>query len=171
MALKVIAAVAMNGVIGQKGALPFRLSDDMQLFKKKTLGHPVVSGSTTYFSIPTKFRPLRGRENIVLTRHPDKLIGEMVTIYTDFADIAERAKRQDLWIIGGAEVYRQALPLAQELHLTRVQAVIPGDALFPEWDPGEWQLVSQEQMGAGEKNEYGFFWEIWKRLKEPASAR
>jgi dihydrofolate reductase len=163
MALKIIVAVAENKVIGQKNGLPFRLAADMKRFKEKTVGHPVISGSTTYFSLPEKFRPLPDRENIVLTRNPEKLMAEKVTVSSGFAQIVERSAREDLWVIGGAEVYRQALPLAQELHITRVLAKVEGDVLFPEWDKAEWMLISSEQHSQDEKNEYPFVWEVYRR--------
>lgn len=169
--LKIIVAATLNDVIGQKNGLPFRLADDMKLFKEKTVGHPVVSGSTTYFSIPAKSRPLRDRENIVLTRDPAKLKDEKVTIMTDLTEVLERGRQENLWVIGGAEIYRQMLPVAEELHLTRVQAIVPGDVLFPKWDSSEWTLVSQESVvGDGEKNQYNFSWEVWRRqIVRPAS--
>ncbi len=163
MALKIIVAATMDNVIGQKNGLPFKLADDMKRFKEKTVGHPVVCGSTTYFSLPVKFRPLPDRENIVLTHNPSKLSGERVTVVTDFGKVLERAKTEDIWAIGGAEVYRQALLFAQEIHLTRVQAIVPGDVYFPAWDSSEWSLVSQERRSVDDKNEYSFTWEMWKR--------
>lgn len=161
--LNIIAAVADNGVIGQKNGLPFRLKDDLKRFKEKTSGHPVVSGKTTYFSLPAKFRPLPGRENIVLTHHPETIEKERVTIATDFETVANRGKSEEIWIMGGAEVYRQALPFAQEMHLTRVHASVEGDVHFPEWDPEEWNLVSSERHEADEDNEFPFTWEKYVR--------
>ena len=168
--LKIIAAVTIKRVIGQENGLPFRLADDMKRFKEKTVGHPVVCGSTTYLSLPAKFRPLPDRENIVLTRDPSKLKGERVTVVSDFAEIINRSHKEDLWIIGGATIYTLALPVTKELHLTRVQAIIPGDSLFPKWDSADWSLTSQEMVSADEKNQYSFSWEVWRcRNTGPAS--
>jgi dihydrofolate reductase len=170
MGLKIIVAVAMNNVIGNKNSLPFHLADDMKHFKEKTVGYPVVCGSTTYFSLPAKVRPLPDRENIVLTRDPSKLKGERVTIVTDFTEVIERGLREELWVIGGAEIYELALPIAVELHLTRVQVILLGDALFPKWDSADWSLTSQERVAADEKNQYNFSWEVWARRNTgPAS--
>lgn len=163
MALKIIVAVAKNGVIGQKNGLPFELSADMDRFKKKTKGGVVVMGSTTYFSLPEKFRPLPERKNIVLTRDPSKLHGQRVTVVTDFNEVIVLGKERDIWVMGGAEVYRQALPLAQELHITQVLAEVEGDVLFPKLDKTEWMLISSEQHSQDEKNEHPFVWEVYRR--------
>ena len=164
MALKIIVAATMNNVIGQDNGLPFALADDLKRFKEKTVGYPVVCGYNTYLSIPAKFRPLPGRENIVLTSNPRKLEGEKITIATDFNQILARAEKEDLWVIGGARVYAQALPKAHELHLTRVQAILPGQVFFPPWDSAAWTLTSQESIQAGESNQYNFTWEMWRRM-------
>jgi len=164
MALKIIVAATLDNVIGLKNSLPFRLADDMKRFKEKTVGRAIVCGRTTYFSLPARFRPLPDRENIVLTHDPTELDGEMVTVVTDFKKVLERARSEEIWIVGGAEVYRQALPFVQEIHLTRVQAIVPGDAYFHGLDSAEWSLVDQERRAADDRNRYNFTWETWRRL-------
>jgi dihydrofolate reductase len=125
----------------------------------------VLAGSNTYLSLPAQVRPLPGRENIVLTRHPNRFNGEGVGVITSFDDIIERARFEDVWVIGGAEVYKTALahPHLLEMHLTRIHANVQGDTRFPEWNAEEWTLVSSIDHPADEKNEYPFTWEIYRR--------
>jgi dihydrofolate reductase len=167
--LKLIAAISTNRVIGKENSLPFRLKDDLKWFKEQTGKEAVLSGTATYFSIPARFRPLPGRENIVLTRHPNRLDGEGVTIVTDFAVVIERCKTENVWVIGGGEVYTLALPHVSEMYLTRVHADVRGDTKFPEWNSDEWNLISSESHGPDERNEYPFTWEIYQRKCQPTS--
>lgn len=134
MTLSLVAAVARGGVIGRGGTIPWRLPEDMAHFRAVTMGHPVVMGRRTWDSLPERFRPLPGRRNIVVTRNP-----------TWQADGAERAGSVDealllveddaqVFVIGGAEVYAAALPLADELVLTEIDLQVEGDVFFPPWD-------------------------------------
>ncbi len=161
--LKIIAAISENGVIGSNGGIPWKLPDDLRRFKEKTSGCPVVMGSKTYWSLPSRFRPLPGRENLVLTRHTAQFEDENVTAIGDFQRVVERAEKENVWAIGGAEIYKLALPRASEMHITRVDLIVAGDTFFPQWDNSEWRLVSAEKHERGRENEYGFTWEIWKR--------
>lgn len=165
MSLKVIAAVAENGVIGSAGAIPWKLADDMKWFKAQTGNRPVVMGSKTYWSLPARFRPLPMRENIVLTRNPEKLSSEQVTLTTDFNQVVERAKHEDIFVIGGAEIYSLALPYASELYLTRVHAKPEGDTHFPLWGVEDAQLTFSEHHSRDEKNDHDFTFEIWNLMK------
>nr|AIA17508.1 Dihydrofolate reductase [uncultured bacterium] len=161
--LKLIAALSTNRVIGRENGLPFRLRDDLRRFKEQTGKEAVFGGSNTYFSIPAQFRPLPGRENIVLTRHPNRFDGEGVTVVTSLDIVVERAQTENIWVIGGGEIYTLTLPFVTEMYLTRVHANIRGDTQFPEWNPEEWTLVSSEYRPADEKNEYPLTWEIHRR--------
>ncbi len=150
--LKIIAAVTTNGVIGKNKNLPFHLQDDLRRFKQVTVNFPVVSGRVTYFTIPKKYRPLPDRENIVLTRSPGSLASEKVTVITDFRIIVDRGNDEDIFVIGGAEVYSLALPYTKEMYITRIHAEIEGDTFFPVWDRNAWELISSEDHAADEKN-------------------
>jgi dihydrofolate reductase len=161
--LKIIAAVAENRVIGKNGGLPWRLPDDLKRFKQLTGNSPVVMGSKTYWSLPKSVRPLPERENLVLTRHPEVFCGERVTLLSDFQEAVRRSELEDIFVIGGAEVYALALPHAEELFLTRVHAAPEGETLFPEVaDEGE--LVSKEHHSSDTRHPVSFTWEI-RRLK------
>ncbi|MEK7227542.1 MAG: dihydrofolate reductase [Patescibacteria group bacterium] len=165
MALKIIAAISENGIIGSDGDIPWKLSSDMHRFKVKTLNHPVAMGRKTFESIVRMLgKPLPGRENIVLTRsHRNTSEKSGVTFLHDFEPVLERARREDIWVIGGAEVYKPALPLASEMHLTRVHTLVAGDTFFPRWNPSEWKLVSSEAHSQDKRNEHSFTWEVWER--------
>jgi dihydrofolate reductase len=143
--ISLVAAVARNGVIGRDGAVPWRLPEDMRRFRALTMGHPVVMGRRTWESLPERFRPLPGRDNIVVTRNPD-----WVAEGADPAGSVEDALRllelePKVFVIGGGEIYAAALPLADELVLTEIDAEIEGDTTFPEWDRADFEEVSRER--------------------------
>lgn len=127
---KAIVAVSQDGVIGRKGDLPWRLSGDLQWFKKITMGHTILMGRKTWDSLP---KALPGRENWVLSRRDQH--SEGMRLFTSLKDVAEHLPdKQTLFVIGGGEVYRQALPLCHELYITEVHQKVPdGDAFFPEY--------------------------------------
>lgn len=165
--ISVIAAVADNGVIGRNGDLPWRLSADLQRFKRLTMGHPIVMGRKTWESLG---RPLPGRTSVVVTRQMDYgAAAEGVVVVHEFADALAAAQSapggdDEIFIIGGAELYRVAAPTAQRLYLTRVHAAVAGDALFPEYDAAAWRLVESERRAADEKNDYDLTFEIYERI-------
>jgi dihydrofolate reductase len=138
MALNLIFARARNGVIGQRNALPWHLPEDLAHFKHTTLGQPVVMGRKTWDSLPPKFRPLPGRTNIVVTRQNDwQAEGAQVAHSIEEAMQLCPADAQ-VWVIGGAEVYAQAMPLATRAVITEIEADFEGDAFAPTFDPA-WQ--------------------------------
>ena len=151
MRISLIVAVADNDVIGVDGDLPWRLSTDLRRFKALTVGHTVVMGRKTHESIG---RPLPDRRNLVLSRRP----GYEAPGCEIFADLpsaiqaARQAGESDLFVIGGAAVYAEALPLADRLHLTRVRMRPEGDTRFPALDEG-WIERSREEVPADERNE------------------
>ncbi len=168
--VSVIAAVAENGVIGRDGDLPWRLPADLQRFKALTWGHPMIMGRRTYDSIG---RPLPGRRSIVLSRNPAVLSGVAgVTVAGDLEHALEIAAAGDgsgearqVFIIGGAEIYRQALPRANRLYLTRIHAEIEGETTFPALNAGEWRLVEAEAHSADARHAYPFTFERYERRK------
>lgn len=138
--LGMIWAEARNGAIGRDGAMPWHLPEDLAHFKRVTLGAPVIMGRRTWESLPERFRPLPGRVNIVVTRDPD-YVAEGATVVASLAAAVEYAET-DAWIMGGGQLYREALPLANELVVTRIELDVPdADTFAPEFenDP-QWRL-------------------------------
>jgi dihydrofolate reductase len=140
--LTLILAVADNGVIGREGAIPWRISDDLKRFKRLTIGKPVVMGRKTWDSLPKK--PLPERTNIVVTRQPSwQADGAMAASSLPDA-LAKATQAAEVMVIGGAEIYRAALPLAQRIELTEVHRPFEGDALFA-FDREAWREVTREE--------------------------
>lgn len=138
MKVVIIAAIADNGVIGAAGKIPWHISDDLKRFKRLTLGHPIIMGRKTYDSLG---KPLPGRRNIVLTRGP-AIPG--VECFANLDTALATCQTEIVFIIGGAELYRQALPLANTLLLTHVHRQVDGDTRFPDFDRNPWQEVARE---------------------------
>ena len=153
--IALVVAVAHNGVIGSNGELPWRLRDDMALFKQITMGHPIIMGRKTYDSIG---KPLPGRTNIVVSRVLAAREGlESVGSIENALDLAKEAPGSDLiCIIGGGEIYRQTLPLADIVYLSKVDANVEGDTHFPALPSWQWRVVEEKAFEAGERNQYGF---------------
>ena len=147
MKVGLIYARARNGVIGQGGVMPWHLPEDLAHFKRVTLNHPVVMGRRTWDSIPPRFRPLPGRTNIVITRQEDwDETGAQRS--SSLRDALQKAESLDgtpsqVWVIGGAQIYAQAMPLADELVVTEIDADFDGDAHAPAIGP-EWQEAARE---------------------------
>ena len=144
MKLHLIYARARNGVIGKDKQMPWHLPEDLAHFKRVTLGQPVIMGRKTWDSLPARFRPLPGRLNIVITRQSDWQVEGALR-----ANSIEDAMRlcgdaPDAWIMGGAEIYRQAEPLASTAVVTEIDADFDGDAFAPELG-AQWQEVQREQ--------------------------
>ena len=158
--LALIAARARNGVIGLDNLMPWHLPEDLAYFKRVTLGKPVVMGRKTFESIG---RPLPGRLNIVVTRNPDwQAAGVQVAHSLDAAlALAAAAAPEEIMLIGGAELYRQALPQADVLYLTEIDAEFAGDAFFPEVDLARWRIDREE---AGQRDSDGLRWRFVRYL-------
>jgi len=133
MKLVVIAAVARNGAIGKGNALLWRLPADLQHFKRTTLGAPVVMGRKTWDSLPAAFRPLPGRRNLVVTRNPQWQAGGAEALPSLDAALQTLQSEARVFVIGGGELYAQALPHADEIALTEIDADFDGDVFFPRW--------------------------------------
>ncbi len=142
MSLNIIAAVGIgNHVIGANNGLPWnKIPRDMKHFRETTMGHPVVMGRKTWESLPEVYKPLPGRENIVLTRDASsvKINKGQVIIHKHIDMILEIAKAEEVFVIGGAEIYKLFMPHAQTLHLTFVHGEFKGDAYFPEVSLNDW---------------------------------
>ena len=135
MKIVLIAAVAANGTIGHAGKIPWHISDDLKRFKRLTLGHPVIMGRKTYESLG---KPLPGRRNIILTRQPGP------DHFTSLEAALKSCGDETVFIIGGAEVYRQALPVADALYLTHVHRHVEGDTKFPDYDRSQWREANRQ---------------------------
>ncbi len=141
-ALVLIAAVAKDGVIGKDNALPWHLPEDLKHFKALTAGHAVIMGRKTWESLPERFRPLPGRTNIVVTRNVGYRAAG-ATVVNSLEEAVKVGGSGTAFIIGGAVLYAQALPLAQCLELTEIDAEFSGDVHFPPIDRAQWQELSR----------------------------
>ena len=160
MRISLVVAASRNDVIGREGELPWRLPDDLRHFKRLTTGKAVIMGRRTFESIG---RPLPERRNIVMTRDEELAAEgcEMASSLTEAMDLVKGA--DEVMIIGGGQVYRDFLPLADRIYLTRVQAEVDGDTKFPEIDENLWRLVSSEHHEADDKHGYAFDFLVFDR--------
>ncbi|PKO83841.1 MAG: dihydrofolate reductase [Betaproteobacteria bacterium HGW-Betaproteobacteria-11] len=161
--LVILAAVAANRVIGANNTLPWRLPDDLKRFKALTLGHPVIMGRKTWQSLG---RALPGRHNIVITRQPDFAAPGATRVASLDTALAACDGEATAFVIGGAEIYVLALPLADRLELTEIHAEIEGDAWFPPLDPAAWREVAREPRRSAEGLAYDFV--SYARQEPPA---
>jgi dihydrofolate reductase len=162
MIISIIVAMDELGGIGHHGRVPWRLSTDLKRFKSLTWGHHLIMGRKTYESIG---KALPGRTMIVITHNP-AYRAEGCILVSSFAQavkIAEQAGESEVLVIGGGEIYRQALLLADQIYLTRVHVQVPADVFFPELDEKEWIEVTTEFVPQGEKDAYDSTFRILKR--------
>lgn len=159
--ISIIVAVAENGTIGDRNTLLWHISEDLKHFKALTSGHPVIMGRKTYESLG---HPLPNRTNVVLTRGDGEFPGCRVVHALDEA-LALFPAGEELFVIGGAQIYAQALPLADRLYLTRVCHPYEGDTSFPDWDESEWRLISSEAHPCGREYPHPFVFECWERRR------
>ena len=152
MALHLIFARAANGVIGRNNALPWHLPEDLAHFKRLTLGCPVIMGRKTWDSLPPRFRPLPGRLNIVVTRQAAWQAEGAVGAHSLVEALQQAQGHADVWVIGGADIYAQALQLAHSAHVTEIDAPFEGDAYAPELDASWVETARLPQTSAGGLN-------------------
>jgi dihydrofolate reductase len=151
--ISLVVAAAENGVIGHRGALPWRLPEDLKRFKALTMGKPVIMGRKTWDSLPR--RPLPGRTNIVVTRNRN-FCADGAFVAHSFSDAIAQAGDGDLMVIGGEAIFAEALPLAQIIHLTEVAASPEGDAFMPPIDRGQWREIAREGPYEADGLRYSF---------------
>ncbi|MCX6180432.1 MAG: dihydrofolate reductase [Bacteroidetes bacterium] len=168
MKVSIIVAAGLNNSIGKDNDLLWHLPTDMKFFKERTTGHHILTGRKNYISIPEKYRPLANRTNIVVTRDPNlKIEGCLVTnSIKEGVELARNNGETELFIIGGGEIYRQALAenLVTHIFLTRVHANFEADTFFPELNPDEWRNTSEIYCQQDIKNPYACtFTELVKR--------
>jgi dihydrofolate reductase len=172
MEIALVLAVAENGAIGLAGGLPWKISSDLRRFKADTMGKPIIMGRKTHESIG---RPLPGRLNIVVTRNPDwRAEGvEVATSFENALTLAEvrgrcMADANEICVIGGADIFRLAMPHADRLYVTHVLAEVEGDVFLPPIDEAEWRPVRAEDFPAGEKDSHPTRYVVYERRERPA---
>lgn len=161
--ISMIVAAAENNAIGKDNQLLWKLPNDFKFFKNTTWGLPIIMGRKTYESLG---KALPARPNIVITRNKDwKADDAIVTGSLEEALLkAKEANTKEIFIIGGAEVYKQAIDtIANKIYLTRVHAKLDGDAYFPEMDQDQWQLIANEDFTRDEKHDYDYSFQVWIR--------
>jgi dihydrofolate reductase len=166
--ISLIVAMAQNGVIGRDNTLPWRLPEDLKRFKTFTLGKPLLMGRKTFESIG---RPLPGRDNLVLTRDRSWSAAGVSVVHSVEEALARAAGNEELVAIGGAEIYRLVLPFARRIYLTHVQADVPGDTYFPEFDATQWADVECRMHPADERHAYPVTFVTLERRNAPATPR
>ena len=142
MTIALIVAMAENRVIGKENTIPWHIPDELQLFKKHTMGHPILMGRKTYESIG---KPLPGRTNIIITRSKG-FSARGCEVYTDLKEALSRFQDEKIFVIGGAEIFAQTLDLADELYITHVRKSISGDTFFPEFDETRFEITATESF-------------------------
>lgn len=162
MIVSVLAAVADNDVIGRNNDLPWHLPKDLQWFKRLTTGHAIVMGRRTFESIG---RPLPNRRTIVLSRSERFAPAGVETAPSLAAALELASDETEVFVVGGATVYAEALPRADRLYLTRVHADVTGDVTFPRLNVNEWSLVSQEEHDSDQNHAHPFTFQIYHRSK------
>ena len=164
--LAMMAAKAANNVIGRDNKLPWYLPNDLKYFKQVTLGKPIIMGRNTWESLK---RPLPGRTNIVITRQADYLAegGKVVATLDQALELAENVAlidgRDEVVVIGGAQIYELALPRADRLYLTEVHAEVHGDTFFPEIEAGRWREIARDDFQAEGPNPYDYSFVVYDR--------
>ena len=160
----IIAAVARTGVIGLENRIPWRLPEDLKHFKRLTLGHAVIMGRRTYESIiATSGKPLSGRDNVVVTRSREWAHSGCRTAHSLDAALATVREPQDAFVIGGAEIYALALPIASRLHMTEIEWDFDGDTFFPDFDRSRWREVSRERIAPGGSEGFAYAFVEYER--------
>ena len=163
--ISLIVAHTRNGVIGRDNQMPWHLPEDLRYFKRVTMGKPVIMGRNTWESLG---KPLPGRDNIVVTRNPDyraegaQVVSSMHDAIALASTLAAEKNCAEIMIIGGAQIYRAALPLAQRAYITEIDADIDGDAFFPTLE-GNWQETARESHAPCEKNPYAYSFAVLER--------
>ncbi|NEN23998.1 dihydrofolate reductase [Cryomorpha ignava] len=168
MIVTIVAAVAENQAIGKDNDLIWNLPDDMAFFKEKTRGKPVIMGRKNYESIPEKYRPLPGRENIVITRKKDYTAPGCKVVNSIEQAIEHCRNKEEICVIGGGEIYKLALEkdLIDRMYITEIHTAFDADAFFPEFDKSDWDEEILGEHGIDAKHAYSFTFKIYRRNKK-----
>ena len=163
MKITLVVAASENNAIGKDNNLLWHLPKDMRFFKNTTWGLPILMGRKTFESLGSKLLP--GRVNIILTQQKDWTAEGVKVVHSmqEAIELATQLDYKELMVIGGGQVYKEALPLAQKVWLTRVHTNIPGDTFFPVLPSADWVLQSSEKVSADEKHIFAFDFECWQR--------
>ena len=159
--VSIIVAIAQNGTIGDKNALLWHIKEDMRFFRTTTSGHPVIMGRKTFESLGSK--PLPKRTNIVITRAEREFEGAL-TAHSLQEAIRMAGGDEEIFIMGGAQIYREALPVVDRMYITHVGRDYEGDTVFPEIDYSKWKLVDVVRHERGEEYEYPFEFRTYDRV-------
>lgn len=156
MNVTLVAAIARGGVIGTGDSIPWHIPVDLAFFRDLTMGHPVAMGRRTWDSLPDRFRPLPGRRNVVVTRNAAWSAhgAERAASLHDALRLVEGA--EEVFVIGGAEIFAAALPVADRLVLTEIELAVEGDVLFPDWDRAVFEEVTREPVVAADGTALSF---------------
>ncbi|MCP1123601.1 dihydrofolate reductase [Bacillus sp. 3103sda1] len=157
--ISLLVAMDKNRLIGKENQLPWHLPADLAYFKKVTMGHPIIMGRKTFESIG---RPLPGRTNIILTRNKNyEMEGCEVIHSIDDVQKLDEQMNEEIFVIGGAEIFKEVLPFADRLYITKIEEVFEGDTFFPEINYDEWKEISVEQGVTDEKNPYTYAYHVY----------
>lgn len=158
--ISIIAAVADNGIIGRDNTLPWHLPQDLRHFKSVTMGHPVIMGRKNYEDIG---KPLPGRLNIVISRDKSFFAQGCVMAHSIEEAISAADTNEEVFVIGGAQIYRLFLPLVNKMYITEVHTEAKGDIRFPDFDKALWKTVSREDHKADNNNPYDYSFVVYER--------
>jgi dihydrofolate reductase len=162
--ISLLVAMDKNQLIGKDNDLPWRLPADLAYFKRVTMGHPIIMGRKTYDSIG---RPLPGRENIIVTRDTSYK-AEGCKVIHSIEEIVKMNQQtdQELFVIGGAEIFKEILPHSDRLYITEINEEFEGDTYFPAFDKAEWKVISEEQGIKDEKNPYDYTFLVYEKIPQ-----
>ena len=163
MTISLVVAASENNAIGKNNQLIWHLPNDLKFFKNTTWGFPVIMGRKSFESVN---KPLPGRTNIVITTNPDWK-AETVIVVNNLKDAIQKAAEtnsKQIFIIGGGEIYKQSMDIADSIYITRVHADLEGDTFFPEIDKSKWKLISNQDFEADEKHAYSYSFQIWEKI-------
>lgn len=162
MTISLVVAAAENNSIGKNNQLLWHLPNDLKFFKNTTWGMPVIMGRKTFEAVN---KPLPGRFNIVITRQADWNADGVIGA-TDLKDALKKAAAtncNEIFVIGGGEIYKQAIEMADKIYITRVHAILDGDTFFPVIDETKWHLVTNQDFGVDEKHAFAYSFQTWER--------
>jgi dihydrofolate reductase len=162
MSISAIVATAKDNVIGKDNNIPWYLPADLKYFKKTTIGHPIIMGRKSFISIG---RPLPKRTNIIITRDPFFMASGCIVVHSlaEAIDVAKENGEEEIFIIGGGQIYEQAMPFLHKIYLTEVEVEVEGEIYFPEIDKDEWKEIARERHAPDEKNEYAYSFVVLER--------
>ena len=163
MTISLVVAASENNAIGKNNQLIWHLPNDLKFFKNTTWGFPVIMGRKSFESVN---KPLPGRTNIVITTNPDWK-AETVIVVNNLKDAIQKAgetNSKQIFIIGGGEIYKQSMDIADSIYITRVHADLQGDTFFPVIDKSKWKLTSNQDFEADEKHAYSYSFQIWEKI-------